>query len=195
MLVLARTLQTAPAAEPVSVAEAREHCRITHTDEDTYLGVLIKAARRWCENETGLAFITQTWDFGVDCFWGADSLELPRAPLQSVTSITYVDTDGDSQTLDSDTYTADTATMPGRIYLAYSQSWPDTRAQPLAVTVRAVCGFGDASTDVPEEAIHAVKMLVGTMYEHRETTITGTIVSEVPTASLLLSSIAVPEAA
>jgi len=90
----------APAEEPVTVAEIKTHARISGSASDTEIATMIAAARQYAEAELGRWIITQTVDAYFDAF--PPCFYLP--PLQSITSITYIDSNGDSQTLDSSLY-------------------------------------------------------------------------------------------
>jgi hypothetical protein len=68
------------------------------------------------------------------------SLELPKSPLLSVTSVQYVDGSGALQTLDPSQYLVDTATKPGRVTPAFGLAWPVARRQMDAVRVTFVAG-------------------------------------------------------
>ena len=129
--MLTKTLVTAPTVEPVTLAEAKAHVNAEeHHDDDDYIQTLITVAREWCENFTRRAFNTQTWDVFLDRFPSAgDVIELPLGKLQSVTDtgFTYVDTDGNTTQVSTAVYTVDTDSEPGRVYLAYNQSWPSIR--------------------------------------------------------------------
>ncbi|WP_025917676.1 head-tail connector protein [Herminiimonas sp. CN] len=61
-------LNTTPAVEPVSLAEAKLHLRVDFTDDDTLITMLIGAARVAAENICRRAFITQKWDLYLDAF-------------------------------------------------------------------------------------------------------------------------------
>ena len=175
-----------PVAEPVLLEELRDHIRHEDTEVDlAYLHAVINAARTAVEEQLGRALITQTWRLTLDRF--PCVVRLPRPPLQSVTSIQYVDTDGATQVLSSALYRVDTNSEPARIEPAYGESWPSTRGVIGAVTVTFVAGYGDVGAAVPELIRHWIKVLAGTMYEHREEVITGTIaipVGFVPDAAL-----------
>lgn len=160
-----KTLVTAPAAEPISAAEVKAHSNITTTDDDTLIGEFITAARMHLENVSNRAFYTQTWDVFLDSF--SSVIELPKAPLQTVTTVKYLDTDGAQQTLSSSVYTVDADSDPGRIYLAYQQSWPSIRGDRHSVEIRIVTGYGVA-TAVPEPIRQAILLTVANMYENRE---------------------------
>lgn len=160
-------LITAPAEEPLTIAQAKEHLRVTTADEDALIASLIIAARGHAESYTHRRFITQTWDWTLDAFpeW---CVELPYAPLQSVTSINYIDTAGATQLLAGSSYQADAKTDPGRLMPAYGSVWPSTRAETFnAVTIRFVCGYGLAAA-VPREIKAALLLIVGHLFEHRE---------------------------
>jgi len=189
-----RILVTAPESEPVSISEAKAHLRVTFSDEDTYIDSLVKTARRQAEKYCRRAFITQTWDLVLDGF-PCGSIEVPLPPLQSVTSITYVDTNGATQTLASGNYTVDTKSNPARITPAYGKVWPTTQSHINVVTVRFVAGYG-SSTDVPDDIGHALKLMIGHWYENREDTIAAADIKEVPKTSMwILDAYRLPEIA
>lgn len=144
----ALVLVTAPAAEPVTLAEAKAHCRVTHSDDDTRFNALIVTAREWAQGFTGRAFITQTWDYYLDEF--PDQIELPLSPLASVSTIEYTDDAGVVQTLSALRYQVDTRSIVPRISPAYGDSWPSTREVYNAVKVRFVAGYGAAVTAHPD---------------------------------------------
>lgn len=165
---MAIVLITAPDEEPVTLAQAREHVRATSTDEDALIVNLIKAARRRVENYTWRRLITQTIDYALDCFGDSGQvLELPCAPVQSVSLLKYIDTAGVEQTLSSLLYQVDVKSEPARIAPAYGEIWPSIREQMNAVTIRLVCGYGLAA-QVPEDIKAAMLLIIGHLFEHRE---------------------------
>lgn len=182
-LALKRTV--APAETPVSVAEAKTHLRVSHTADDTYLAGLIRAATASCETYQGRAYVSQTWVRTLDCF-PPGPIVLPRAPLSSVVSVTYVDADGQSHTLPSTEYCVDLASEPGRILPTVNGYWPsDARGYSNDVAVTYVAGYGNAAS-VPDEYKHAVQFLVALWYRQREP-VAASGVAEVPfTARYLL---------
>lgn len=150
-------LVSAPATEPVTAAEAAPHAGIDPdlTEMMTLLSGKLITARQKAEAITRRRFVTQTWKLALpefpckpDCD-GWYSIEIPNPPLQSVSSITYVDNDGATQTVSSSVYTVDALREPGRVVPAYGQSWPSARYQPNSVQVTFVCGYG-AAASVPE---------------------------------------------
>lgn len=171
-------LLTAPAAEPVSLAELKAHCGVEHSLDDTLLAACQLAARHWVESALRRVLVTQTFEGYLDHFPCGPVLQLGQGSLQTVDSVTYFDADGAEQTLSSAVYHVDTVRKPGRVVLAEGQSWPSTDARPNAVKVTFAAGFGDAA-DVPEPVKAAIKMLAAHLYTHREPEITGTIVSPI----------------
>lgn len=162
---MAWKVTTTPSVEPVTLAEAKLNSRVDLTDEDDLITSLIKVAREWCERFQNRAYITQSITLTLDEF--PDVFELPMPPLQSVTSIKYIDTDGIQQTLDSSVYDVDAQSEPGRIALAYAQSWPGIRGDINSVEVIYVAGYGDTADDVPERVKSAIKLLVEHLYVNR----------------------------
>ena len=126
---------TAPASEPITISDVKCHARVDTEDEDLLISQMIKAARISLERIMNRTFVNTTFDYFLDHFPAV--ILLPRAPLNSVTSITYLDSNGDSQTLASTEYSTDLKSEPGRIIPAPTKSWPTTEANQLnTVTVR-----------------------------------------------------------
>jgi uncharacterized phiE125 gp8 family phage protein len=143
--------------------------RSPYSYEDSVLADFITAARIKCEEHQGRAYITQTWDLYLDDFPEADEIELPRGPLQSITSVKYYGTDGTEYTMSASDYIVDIASDPGRIVLGYGKTWPTTVLRPAnGVIIRFVCGYGAAAAAVPALIRLAIKMLVGHYYANRE---------------------------
>lgn len=190
------TVTSAPATEPVTTAEAKAHLRVAHSDEDTYIDTLVKAARELVEADTRRALINQTIRLSLDRFPTVAFIELPRPPLSSVTSITYTDADGNTGTsFASSNYQVDTDMLVGRVRLAVGTTgWPTTQTNALqAVKVTYVAGYGTAGSNVPASLVHAIKLLVGHWYTNREAILTGTISKEVEQAyAALVASHRVP---
>jgi len=160
------TLITAPAALPVSLTELKAHCRIDSSDFDTYLTQLLNAATRHVEEICWRALITQTWKITLNRFPSGDApIVLPRGSLASVSSVTYLDSDGDTITLDSADYVVSTKNEPGLIVPSYGTLWPACRDFVDSVQVQFVCGFGATSASVPNDLRTAVMLLAGWMYE------------------------------
>lgn len=177
-------LSSAPGAEPILIADARMHLRVTATGspathpDDTLINRMIKAARRKTERDTSRGLITQTWVQYMDGFPG--EILLARAPVSSVTSVKYVDVDGDEQTIDTADYRTDLISEPARINPVYGEVWPSSRDVTNAVYVTFVAGYGAAGSDVDEDLLSAVYLLLGHYYEHREAAQDVTKVEAVP---------------
>ena len=160
---------TPPAVEPVTLNEAKLHCRIDVTDDDALVTSLITVARQYAETFTGRAFVTQTIQYDLPRWPRRKAIYLPRPPLQSVTSVTWWDTDGNDTVLTAGTnYLVDAAPEPGTVLLPDGGLWP---SEPLyavhPVRIEYVAGYGLAAV-VPEYIKAAIKLLVGNWYENRE---------------------------
>jgi uncharacterized phiE125 gp8 family phage protein len=154
----------APTASVVDVAAARRQCRVDHHDEDSVLTGYIDAATEMVERDSHCWLRAVTVRLQLDNFTGDQPIELPRGPVNAVSSITYVDTDGDTQTWSSSDYLTDLSSIPGRIQPAYGIAWPSVRSQPGAVKVTYTAGY----TTAPRVAVQAVLLLVGHWYANRE---------------------------
>jgi len=165
------SLVTAPTTEPVTLDEAKAHLRVDGTAEDALITALIQAAREHVESQTGRALITQTWDGTLDSFPARGAIVLPKPPLVSVTSVKHIDAAGAEQTMNPSDYSVEKPAGPhaqeGRILLGYGKSWPSTRCQSNAVTIRFEAGYG-AADKVPAALKAAMLLAIGDLYQNRE---------------------------
>lgn len=167
---------TAPAVEPITLTEAKLHCKVDLTTDDDLITALIVAAREEIERRTWRALITQTLELILSDWPSASAIEIPRAPLQSITSVKYKDRDGNETTWDSANYLAGTDSVPGVLALAWDASWPSGDLYPVEpIRIRYVAGFTNAAA-VPQSLKQACLLLVAHWYEAREAS--GDTVSE-----------------
>ena len=175
----------APAEAPVTLAEAKAHLRVDHADDDTLITALIQAATAHLDGWSGVlgrALITQTWSQLFDGF--ETPLRLPL-PAEEVDSVIYVDPDGESVTLDPETYQLRQDALGSFVEPVHGADWPTPRSQTGAVSV--VFAAGEPRSSVPHPIKAAILLMVGDLYANREGVITGTIVAENPTVSALIA--------
>lgn len=173
----------ARAAEPITATEAKTHSRVDTSADDAYIATLITSARQWVENWTNRSLVNTTWVLRMPDF--PREIRIPRSPLSSITSITYIDTNGDSQTLSSAEYQVNTNAVVGLVkpVVDSTVAWPSIRGGDYdSVVVTYVAGYGAAASAIPDPIKHAVKELVAHLYEHREPVIIGQTVNEMPLA-------------
>lgn len=176
------TLKFAPAEEPVTLAEAKLHCKADSADDDALITALIVSARQQAEHRTGRALITQQWELTLERFAAqrySGRIDLPKPALVSVQSVKYMDSSGTLQTLASTEYQVITSELVGYIVPAYGKAWPSCRVQPDSVVVAYTAGYGAAAA-VPQSIKSWMLMAISTMYGQREGIITGTNVANVP---------------
>ncbi len=147
-------LVNGPTLEPLDLPEVLKALVAVAQDDETLVDTYISAARQRFEEQTGRQIMTATWEYWLDAF-PCGPIELPRAPLQSVVSVKYIDSeDGDLLTLSSATYTVKTPGGPqgdrGWLERSYGESWPSTRCESGAVRIQYLAGYGNSYESVPE---------------------------------------------
>ncbi len=176
------TLVTAPVTEVIVLSEAKSHLRVDISDDDTLIASLVAAARQTFEEINGRALFTQTWKLVLDGWPSKDYIALPRPPLQSVTSIAYVDSAGVSTVWTSSDYVVEVDRTPGRVHLAYGVDWPTATLRPASpITITYVSGWTTVAA-IPQRYKQAVLLLCGHFYENREAIVVGTVAVKLPWA-------------
>jgi uncharacterized phiE125 gp8 family phage protein len=154
-------LITAPTDTPVTLDEAKAQCRVDDTASDALIGTYISAATGYVEQYLGRAIMEQTWELVLDSF--ADAILIPKGPVQSVTSITYYDTDSVLQTLATDQYVLDNVSDPSWIVRPTDVTYPTVALGVNNVIIRFVAGY----TDTPEAIRAAILMLIAQWFDER----------------------------
>lgn len=175
-----------PTFEPVSLVEAKAHLRVTFSDDDNVITAFIAAARMNVEGWLGRALVDQTWDlyldsFPTDTFKG---IQIPLPPLLEVISVKYDDGGGVEQTVSPTAYYVDKASQPGWIVpVGVGASWPTPIDAINSVRIRFRAGYitnNSPPEQIPFDIKAGMLLTVGSMYEHRESQVVGTIANKLP---------------
>lgn len=186
-------LVTAAIAQPVSNADVKLFLRIDNTADDALIDSLISVSTTLCEDYTNRSFIKRTYRLWLDHFpackvfpsntpwWDGtmdgpisllqrsqEYIEIPRAPLFAVTSLSTFDLNDVETVFDSANYLNDLTNIPGRVVLKYGQTWPVALRVANAVKILFDAGYGLSATQVPEPIKHAIKITCAYLYENRE---------------------------
>lgn len=144
---------------------AKQHIRVLHDDEDDLIEALRDAAVTMVEQYTGLVLGPRT---GADALvWRAECLpalgpvSLGCRPVRSVVSVGYLDSAGDEQSADAETFRV---VGQGSISPKVGASWPSGVSGGVVVTFAA--GLDEGS--IPAPLITAIKMFLATLYDNRE---------------------------
>ncbi len=176
---MALSLTTPPTGEPVTLADVKLYIDEVRADRDTLIQGLIATARMHVERVTRRPLLTQRWTLTLDGFSGdriyscGNVLFLPKPPVTSIVSVSYVDTNGTTQALaDVTDYRKSLPSGPtaakARLEPAYGKSWPSTRDVMDAVTIVFECGYGASGGLVPAPIRTAIQQLVAHWYERPE---------------------------
>lgn len=158
-----------PAVEPVSLADAKLHCRVDHNADDELISDHIATARRQAEHQLGRALITQTWERVLDQFPAAE-IELGMPPVRQVLAVRYLDAAGVMQTVPAASYLLDDVRTSGWVLPVSGTSWPAVETSAGAVRVTFTCGMADdaaALRSIAPEVRQWILLQVGALYDNR----------------------------
>jgi len=167
-------LVTPPAAEPVTLSDAKAFLRVGHDAEDGLIMQLIASARQRVEAETGRALISRTysetldaWDVPGRIAANGRQFRLLMPPLLSVSSVTTYDANGAGTVWDAANYFVDIASDPGRIAVR-SGGFPRPGRAIAGIEILFAAGYGASTDDVPEALREAVMRLTADAYLNRD---------------------------
>lgn len=179
------TVITPPTTYSVSLDQAKRHLRVTDTSEDVYIQELIESAMEYIERQLSMSLSTKTLRLTLDGL--TNTIELPRGPVQSITSFDYDDEDGVLQTMDPSLYTVDLTTDPQWIVKNANVSWPTVVSGINNVRIQYVAGF--TQTTLPRDLKQAVYLLLDHWFHNRGVVVVGSIAGSIQLTldALLLS--------
>lgn len=215
---------TGPAAPAVTADYVKQHTRIDTRVDDAYLeSLLIPAAIDLAEMYLRRSLVNQTWLLTLDSFPGPSLMGVPygvpyslpghaiileKPPIQSITSLTYIDLQGIQQSVlpsvpgtgipSGGSFNFVDLTYGGtlrvddllRLTPPFGQIWPVMLPQIGSVQVTYEAGYGPDDTEVPAAIKQWIAMNVATIYENRERCVVGTrvTVSELPYVDRLMDA-------
>lgn len=172
----------APTALVVSVSELKTHLRVTHSDDDTYIEGVIKAAQQLAERHCYLTLPQATFKAYYD---EVDDLEITRHPVQSITSIQYYNFSDVLTTISSDNYKTDLNDFPARVW--FDAEFETNSDRPAACIVTFVAGYADVA-DIDSGLKQAIKMIAADMYDQRMSLVHGSTSKAIVDYRLILNA-------
>jgi uncharacterized phiE125 gp8 family phage protein len=159
-------LLTGPAAEPITLTQAKQFIRVEHDDDDDVVSALIAGSRIHVEAQTRRALITQSWRLTRDVWPETGCLPVLPVPLQTLDAVRVYKSDGSTLAVDVAAFAADKASAPAR--LSFMRGALPAPERPVSgIEIDVTCGYGDAPDDVPEPLRQAIRLLVAHWYENR----------------------------
>lgn len=144
-------------SEIVSTEEAKTFIRVDISADDTIIGEMITTARIVCENFLGKDIVAKNRTVYIPFL--NDRLNLPFAPVASISSVTVDDTTATYKSKGLDKELIELDQLPAReVKITY-----------------VTAGLTGSNIE------HAIKQLVSTYYDNRSDYVTGTIVADLPT--------------
>ena len=175
---------TEPTQEPVTLQEVKEYLRVDDGTDERVIRPYIESARRFCEEHTGRALMSQTLVLYLDAFedrfdplWEGvrtgpylnyykNYIVLPRSPVTSVTHLKTYDDADTATTFAASKYYVDNAREPARIVLRTGETFPTALRVANAIEVQYVTGY-TSQYNIPEPMRLGILQHIAYLYEHR----------------------------
>ncbi len=161
--VIARLQTISATVPPVATAdELAADLKVTTPDEGPILEELIEGAQAWCEAWTGRSFTERDLALWLDFPPPNGCVEITGGPVTEVTSFTYFDTQNVETAVLADSYQVDLVSMPARIVLNPTSSWPTGLRSVNAMKILFTGGYAEAA--VPKTLKRAVRNMAAEGY-------------------------------
>ena len=159
---LART--SSPSGLAVSLDEIKMHLRVSGTSQDSELTLLVEASTEKLERDINRATLQASWQQAQQAFPDCqDAIEIYMGSTTSVSSITYVDSDKVTQTLDASLYSF--SASRGVIFNEGDDGWPQVDVSTASDKVFINFTAGTLDPDcLPRLYKQAIMMETGRAY-------------------------------
>lgn len=177
-------LITPPEQYPVVLSDlVQVHIKVDDTDEEAgLLDEYIKAATERTEDITQRNYMQRVWEYHMPDFSEMDCqgyVTLDKAPLVSIVSVKYYDSDNVEQTMNASDYQVDNSDLNklGRIRFVGNTPAVYDRHDAIKIQFRAGYGAADATPSEQRTAISThgasrakvgILRAVADFYEHRQ---------------------------
>lgn len=149
----------------VSLATAKSHLRVDHSDDDSLITSLIKTAGEIVEEYTGTYMANNAWTYRADMFRSV--MRIHVGPDATITNVKYIDDQGVKKTWPESNYFTDLTSYPIRVQFEHFPTSVDDRVH--AVEINGTAGYAR----VPESLKSAMLLIIGHLYEHRKDVLVG----------------------
>ncbi|MEM7214845.1 MAG: head-tail connector protein [Pseudomonadota bacterium] len=166
-----------PAALPVTLVQLKQHLRIDHDTEDTFLLELASAATQHVESEVGQNLIERTLRQYLDALPANREIRLQAWPVKHIETVIGYGVDGTPVTVDPGHYSLSRSEDPAM--LAFSDA-PGVADFENGLEIDFVSGFGSTGLDIPSNIIRAILVLCAHWYENRGVYSSGLGIEIVP---------------
>lgn len=151
----------APDFTALTLAEAKDHLELDHDDQNDYVTALIDVATDHLDGPDGVLSVVLlggSWRWQYQAA-GETCIKLPQTPVREL----------DGATIGSQAYGS--STLENRMdgdYVVFSEP------QHGLITFEYAAGYEDAAS-IPAALKHAIKLHIGSMFEHRETEVLASV--------------------
>lgn len=166
MKVTEYTLLTPATSPALDLELVKEHLKISDSDSDAKLLMLIGVVSDYAEKATGRDLITKTYKGYLDFFPLCSDIEIRKSKLKTITSIQYYLNGVLTTWASTDYYFIDSENYSS-INLVNGKSYPDNvdeRRQAVVITFTA--GYGTKECDIPVVLQQAMLSHLTALYEN-----------------------------
>lgn len=160
-------LITARTDYPLTLDGVKDFLQETENYNDALINILIASATEYIEQRSGRILMTATYEQRMACWPACNLVRFRWNPVQSVTSVKYVDANGDTQTVTSTDYA--TWIRDDITVISFNDDYviPTTDTRPEAWLIRYVAGY-PAAYNVPDPIKQSMLMRIRKAYDNRQ---------------------------